>query len=638
MSDPEAGPSPAARVRPKVLRWFPEFLEFGRKRIRTQLRLLSLAFLLGVITGVGAIAFYLATEIVAHFALGGIAGYHPEPHPGGEPLLGWLGSSTRALHPWLLILVPAVGGILSGVLVFTLAPEAEGHGTDSVIESYHHKQGYIRPRVPLVKIVASAITIGTGGSGGREGPIAQIGAGVGSYLAGLLRLKPADRRVLMAAGMGAGIAAIFRAPLAGALFAAEVLYRSPEFEPEVIIPAGLTSVVSYCTFGVAFGWKPLFVTPDLTFTHPLQLGAYLFLALFMILLATLYTRSFYGFTALFHRLPIPRIVKPALGALLSGVAGVGLYFLLGRRPEVLSVLSFGYNALQHSLTDEVTVSGWVLLAIAVGKIMTTGLTIGSGGSGGVFGPSMVIGGCGGGALGVWLHGLWPHLVPHPASFVIIGMGGFFAAAAKTPFSTLVIISEMTGSYHLLLPALWVCMIAFLLSDEQSIYRAQVEGRAKSPAHQGSFVRQALAGVTISKFIDPKSTVIPLGPETPLGAIIDRFDHSDFSVLPVADSEGRLVGVVSLEDVHTAAREPAALSIVCAVDVMRYDVTPLTPEDRLDRALEHFVEDDLLALPLVSALPERKLLGMVKRFDIASAYLRHMHKPDTQRMERPALGD
>jgi len=634
---PPENPPPRKGFRLNLLGWFPEFLEFGKRRVRTQLRLLSMAFLLGLITGLGAIVFYLATAVVAHYALGGGAGYHPEPHPGGEPQLAWLAAVGGSLHPWMLLLIPAAGGILSGFLVFTFAPEAEGHGTDSVIESYHQKQGYIRPRVPLIKILASAITIGTGGSGGREGPIAQIGAGVGSYMAGLLGLKPADRRVLMAAGMGAGIAAIFRAPLAGALFAAEVLYRSPEFEPEVIIPAGLTSVVSYCTFGMAFGWKPLFDTPDLHFTHPLQLGAYLLLAVFMILLATVYTRSFYGLTSLFHKLPMPRHLKPALGALLTGTVGLGLYFLLGRRDEVLSVFSFGYNALQNSLTHETTVSAGVLLAIALGKILTTGLTIGSGGSGGVFGPSMVIGGCGGGALGVWLHGMWPNVVPHPASFVIIGMGGFFAAAAKTPFSTLVIISEMTGSYHLLLPALWVCMIAFLLSDERSIYRAQVEGRANSPAHQGSVVQQVLSGVTISRFINPKSVVVPLNPETKLDLVIGRFDQSEVPVLPVVDGEGRLMGIVNLEDVHTVAREPAVLSILCAVDLMREDVTPLVSDERLDRALEHFVEGDLLALPVVNNPADRKVLGMVKRFDVASAYIRHMHKPNTRRLQVPSEG-
>src|SRR5204862_1376977 len=174
-----------------------------------------------------------------------------------------------------------------GWLVYTLAPEAEGHGTDAAIAAYHYHQGNIRPRVPLVKIVASALTLGTGGSGGREGPIAQVGAGFGSFLGGLLRLRPAERRVLMAAGMGAGVAAIFRAPLAGALFAAEVLYRSPDFESEVIIPAALACITAYCTFGSVFGWDPLFSLPPeilaaLTFRQPLELVSYTVLALAMV--------------------------------------------------------------------------------------------------------------------------------------------------------------------------------------------------------------------------------------------------------------------------------------------------------------------------------------------------------------------
>ena len=231
---------------------------------------------MGIIAGIGAIVFFAACQIVFRYSLDGVAGYHPRS-PGGEPSL--FGETAETLAPWLLLIVPTVGGLLSGFLVYTLAPEAEGHGTDAAIDAYHHRQGQIRPRVPLVKIVASALTLGTGGSGGREGPIAQIGAGFGSFLGGLLRLRPAERRILMAAGMGAGVAAIFRAPLAGALFAAEVLYRSPDFESEVIIPAGLASVIAYCTFGLVFGWAPLFSLPPellnvLTFNQPLHLVSY----------------------------------------------------------------------------------------------------------------------------------------------------------------------------------------------------------------------------------------------------------------------------------------------------------------------------------------------------------------------------
>jgi CIC family chloride channel protein len=463
--------------------WFPEFLFLTRPRPRKQIRLMLLSVLVGAATGLGAVAFYTATVVAVRVALGGGAGYWPEPHPGGEPHFAWPVVPRHDLVPWLLLLIPAAGGLLSGLLVWKFAPEAEGHGTDAAIKAYHEKDGLIRPRVPLIKTIASALTIGTGGSGGREGPIAQIGAGIGSTLSNLLGLAPGERRVLMAAGVGAGVAAIFRAPLAGALFAAEVLYWSPEFESEVLIPAGIASVISYCTFGAVFGWAPLFVTPDLTFSNPYELGPYLLLALAMVAMAGLYTRTFYGFADLFHRFRLPPPLKPALGAFLTGAVGLSLYYLTGRREEALSVMSFGNDSLLRALDGGDAATAGLLLIVALGKILTTSLTIGSGGSGGVFGPSMVIGGCAGGSLGILFHRAWPTLVPHPASYVILGMGGFFAAAAKTPFSTLIIVSEMTGSYHLLLPAIWVCVLSFMLSDEHSLFRSQVENRAASPAHR-----------------------------------------------------------------------------------------------------------------------------------------------------------
>lgn len=626
MTQPNTSPS-------HPFRWFPEFLELGSRRLRPQARLLGLALVVGVVAGVGAIAFTVACQVVVYYALDVVVGYRPHV-PGGEPALFVEGSGP--FRPWLLLLVPAVGGLLSGWLVYTLAPAAEGHGTDSAIDSYHRRGGYIAPLVPFVKIVASALTIGTGGSGGREGPIAQIGAGVGSLLGGMLRLRPADRRVLMAAGMGAGVAAIFRAPLAGALFAAEVMYRSPDFESEVIIPAGLACVTAYCTFGLAFGWAPLFTLPDavvqsLTFTDPLQLGAYLLLALFMAILAMLYTRTFYGLTHWLHRLPVAPKLRPAVGALLTGGVGVGLYALLGGDSRVLAVLSFGYGVLQDALAappgTQATLSlALVLLLVAVGKIVTTGLTIGSGGSGGVFGPSMVIGGCGGGALGIVLHHLWPPLVPHPATFVVVGMAGFFAAAAKTPFSTLVMVGELTGNYNLLLPALWVCLLAFLLSDEQSIYSSQVENRSRSPAHQGSYVREVLAGLTVRHLLPPTPDVDLLRPGDRLPEVAKRLSETPYLALPVADSDGRLLGVVGVEEVMLAAQLPGVREYLVATDLMQSGVTPLIADDGIDRALELFVASGLMALPVVTGADDRRIVGLVKRADVSTLYLRHVHAP------------
>jgi CIC family chloride channel protein len=608
------------------LGWFPAVFRY-HSDFRGQARLLALSILVGIVAGLGAIGFYLATQAVEHFALGEVVGYHPQPRPAGEPRLPGVSPSTTPLRPWLLLLIPALGGLASGLLVFTLAPEAEGHGTDSVIAAYHHRQGQIRPRVPLVKIVASSLTIGTGGSGGREGPIAQIGAGFGCLLSNLLQLRAADRRVLMAAGMGAGIAAIFRAPLAGTIFAAEVLYFSAEFESEVIIPTGIASVVSYCIFGAYSGWEPLFAIPALSFTNPAQLGPYLLLALFSALLAMLYTRSFYGFKRLFARLPVPRSLRPALGALMTGVVGLALYLAFGDQ-QVLSVLSFGYAALQNAMYQDALGSSGLLLAIALGKILTTSFSIASGGSGGVFGPSMVIGGCGGGALGVLLHHIWPTLVPHPASFVIVGMAGFFSAAAKTPFSTLIIVSEMTGGYTLLLPSLWVCTLSFILSDEQSIYSSQVAGRSSSPAHRGSYVRQILANVRVRQFLDLVQPAPTLAPGDPLATALDRFAQASSPVLAVVDAQRRLLGVVDLEEIHLASQAPDLGPLVVAVDMMRSDVRPLTVDDTLDHALELFVENDLLALPIVDDQQRRTVLGLARRFDISSAYVRHLHGPAT----------
>jgi CIC family chloride channel protein len=591
-----------------------------------------LSVLVGIIAGVGAIVFYVACQVVFHYALEDWAGYRPQ-HPGGEPPLSLFSEATSPLRPWMLLLVPTLGGLLSGLLVFSIAPEAEGHGTDAAIAAYHYHQGLIRPRVPLVKIIASALTLGTGGSGGREGPIAQIGAGFGSFLGTVLRLRPVERRTLMAAGMGAGVAAIFRAPLAGALFAAEVLYRSPDFESEVIIPAGLASVAAYCTFGIKFGWAPLFSIPDdvrrtLTFNEPLRLISYLILALLMVVLAMLYTRTFYGLTHLFHSWKVPRHLKPAVGAFASGLLGLVLYYLVGRDQRVLAVLSFGYGSLQEAMTlpaEHKASLGLavILMLIALGKILTTGLTIGSGGSGGVFGPSMVIGGCGGGALGILLHWIRPWLAPQPGSFVIVGMAGFFAAAAKTPFSTMVIVSEMTGNYDLLLPTLWVCSIAFLLSDEQSIYSSQVESRSRSPAHQGDYVREVLTGLEVSQFVFPHQVAV-VHPEDRLENVLATMTSGSCNALPVTDSEGRLLGVLSLEEVHLAAQSPHSRALILAADLMRTDVEALHMEDRVDRALELFVENDLTALPVIDASGDRKVLGLVQRSDISTAYLRHVH--------------
>ncbi|QQR89536.1 MAG: chloride channel protein [Myxococcales bacterium] len=427
-------------------------------------RLLLLCALVGFFVGGAAVLFELLTTVAKYTLLNSYAGFRPSEAAVDRGL--WA-PGMEAFHPWRLAFLPVIGGLVGGLIIYYFAPEAEGHGTDAAIDAYHNHHGRIRYRVPLVKTITSVITLGTAGSAGREGPIAQIGAGLGTATADLLKLSARNRRILMVAGMAAGIGAIFRAPLAGALFAAEVLYKEMDLEFEVIVPAVIASIISYTVFTIPFGVSPLFKAHIQAFDDPLQLFSYTILAIVVAMGAKLYVVTFYAVHDFFRGWKIIPYLKPAIGGL-----GVGLFaFFL---PEVMGS---GYGVVQQALDGRVP---WTFLGVVVlGKITTTSLTIGSGQSGGVFGPAIVIGAA--------LSGLTGQLVQHyipwhdaPAgAFVIVGMAGFFAAAANTPISTIIMVSEMVGSYDLLVPTMWVTIIAFLLVRRSTIYRAQVASRSKS---------------------------------------------------------------------------------------------------------------------------------------------------------------
>jgi chloride channel protein, CIC family len=383
-------------------------------------------------------------------------------------------------------------------------------------------------------------------------------------------------------------------------------------------------MLAFSLGGTTAPWRALFDAPStLVFTSAWELLPYSLLAIWVAVLAMVYVRSFYAIQHAFESVRIPKALRPALGAGLSGVVALLIFFVAGRQQAALSVLSFGYGVLQQGLYDEASLSPLLLLAIALGKIVTTGLTIGSGGSGGVFGPSMVIGGCAGGSLGVFMHSLWPAAVPHPGTFTILGMAGFFAAAAKTPFSTLVIVSEMTGDYRLLLPALWVCTLAFLLSDEQPLYRSQVASRALSPAHRGELVRAVLAGMHVRQFLSDHAEVPTLRASDPLSAVVSRFDPGSYSVVPVVGPDNSLLGVIVLDELHLAVQAESAGSWLLAADLMRSDVRPLHPDDRLELGMQLFAETDLLALPVVDGSPQNRVIGLVRRSDLSRAYLNRL---------------
>ncbi len=577
------------------------FTVFNLKSISTYI---VYGVVVGVVAGLGAAAFYYMCQLGLHFLLDNIAGYRPEG-PFGEPPI--FNETTVPFRRYLLILIPALGGLLSGFIVYHFAPEAEGHGTDSAIDAFHNKQGKIRSRVPIVKAIASAITLGSGGSGGREGPIAQIGAGFGSFLADKLNLSSRERRILLAAGMGAGIGSIFRAPLAGALFAAEVLYREPEFETEVIIPAMVTTIVAYSTFGLIFNFDPLFAQTGFTFSHPFELGPYTVLALVVALASPLYIKCFYGTRHVFSKLRVPNHIKPAIGGLLAGCIG---YFL----PQTLA---FGYGVIQGALDNSIGIQ--LLLLIAFGKILTTSLSIGSGGSGGVFGPSMVIGGALGGAVGIVFHSLMPGIVTHPGAFVIVGMAGFFSAASQSPISTMIMVSEMTGNYNLLVPAMWVCAIAYVVGRRWSIYQKQVATRADSPAHYGDFVKDLLAEIRVRDIFyqDDMHRYVP--ENMTLKDFIPVMTSTNQQNFPVINMDGEMTGIVSINDIREILIERELDNLVIMKEIADEDVPFVTMDLNLADVLRLFSLNEVDSLPVVEEEDSKKLLGMIRRRDVIISY-------------------
>lgn len=498
-------------------------------------RWLLIGALIGVVAGIGAIVFASAISFCTHLLLGGIAGFFP-PQPAGE---AGTGVTLPIARRWLIPVITTLGGLITGVIVFRFAPEAEGHGTDAAIESFHEKGGYIRGRIPLVKIVASAITIGSGGSAGREGPTAQISAGFGSWLGDLLHLDDHDRRIAVAAGIGSGIGAIFKAPFGGALLSAEILYKR-DFEADALFPSFVASVVGFTVYGIWAGWTPIFGTGgQFHFTQPSSLGGYLILGVSAGLVGLLYPKSLYGIRDLFKRIRVPNYIKPAIGGLLVGL--IGLFI-----PEALGM---GYGYVQFGINgDYLHLAAWFMAVLVFVKILTTSLTIGSGGSGGVFGPGMVIGGFLGGALWAALHMIAPELVAgtNPGAFVVVGMGAFFGGIAKAPLAVILMVVEMTGEFSLLPPAMLATMVAYLVTGETSIYENQVPTRLDSPAHRDDYILPLLQRLVVRDATEPwrSTSQIAAAPETPLDQVRQILSDHHLAAIPLINSQGHLTGIVT----------------------------------------------------------------------------------------------
>lgn len=597
---------------------------FGRYGRAYFQRWLVLGALIGVVAGIGAIAFASAIAFCTHVLLSGIAGFTP-PAPAGE--------GATVLTPigrrWLIPVVTTLGGLLTGLIVFSLAPEAEGHGTDAAIEAFHEKGGRIRSRIPIVKLVASAITIGSGGSAGREGPTAQISAGFGSWLGDLLHLDEHDRRIAVAAGIGSGIGSIFKAPFGGALLSAEILYKR-DFEADALFPSFIASVVGFVIYGAWAGWTPVFGPgAHYEFTHVSSLIGYLILGVCAGLVGLLYPKTLYGVRDLFHRIHLPNHVKPAIGGLLVGLIGLFL-------PQALGM---GYGYAQFSInSDFLHIAGWLMAVLVFVKILTTSLTIGSGGSGGVFGPGMVIGGFLGGALWAGMHAIAPGLVAgtNAGAFAVVGMGAFFGGIAKAPLAVILMVAEMTGEYALIAPAMLATMVAYLITGDISIYESQVPTRLDSPAHKNDYALPLLQSLTVrdAMISGVAGALATATADTSVEDLSALFRERRVASIPVID-HGRLVGMVTPGDL--ARISPATAEISRARQVMSRAVTRAYPDESLYQAWLRMSRRGLRQLVIVDRADSTRLLGMVTADTIAQVLRPTPAMPATLAGERARAG-
>ena len=507
--------------------------------------------------------------------------------------------------PWYVRLVmPVIGGLVVGPLVYFWAREAKGHGVPEVMEAVALKNGLIRKRLVVVKSLASAICIGTGGAVGREGPIVQIGSAIGSTIGQMLRASADRMRTLVGCGAAAGIAATFNAPMAGSMFALEIIladFGLANFSPIVISSVSATAVSRYL-----MGDAPAFIVPAYKLVSAWEFPLYVVLGLGCALVAIGFIRALYRLEDLFDNLRIPDYLKAATGGVMLGVTG--LIF-----PHVLGV---GYGAIDLSLAQNI--AWWLMLLLVAVKILATAITIGSGGSGGIFAPSLFLGAMTGGAFGVLVHALFPHVTATPGAYGIVGMGAVVSATTHGPLTAILMLFEMTGDYKIILPLMVACIISTIIAQQllpQSIYTLKM-------ARKGIDL-EAGREVNILKALNVEEIMIS-GMETvfegmSMGRLEAIIAKSKYNSFPVVDGDNRLTGILSYLDYSEAVFNEHLKDLVIVKDIATTKVVTVSTTDNLYSALEKISVKDFSILPVVSPKERDRLVGVLTRRDIIGAY-------------------
>ncbi len=475
----------------------------------------------------------------------------------GQDIFWWQSDYTleyiRSL-PWLWkVSIPAVGGFIVGLIVYYLAREAKGHGVPEVMEAVSLRGGRIRPRVVIAKMFASAVCIASGGSVGREGPIVQIGSTIGSSLGQYLKIDERRLRTLVGCGAAAGIAATFNAPVAGALFAVEIILG--DFGVSQFSPIVISSVAATVISRLFFGDSPAFAVPSYSLINVFELVIYAFLGICAGLASILFIKALYGLEDIFDKIKLYFPLKTAFGGLIIGL--IALKF-----PEIFGV---GYETINSALHADMV--WWLLLTLMLAKILAVSITIGSGGSGGIFAPSLFIGAMMGGAIGTAANLIWPGSVANPGAYALVGMGAVVAGATHAPITAILIIFELTSDYKIILPLMISCIIATILAgrlNKASIYSLKLLRRGID-IHEGQSPN-VLKNIKVSQIM--RFTIVKVNANTQLMSIISKFIEYPGKSIFVTDEENHLQGVITLDKIRPIISDSQGLSgLIIAQDLM-----------------------------------------------------------------------
>lgn len=564
-------------------------------------RLFGLALVVGLAAGLAAAALEGGLHYGSRYLIGRF-------NPGNAELYRWR---------WMFLLLPAMGGLVSGLLVWKLCPGRSGHGTDILVRAFHHEGGALPLRGPLVKGVAAIGVISCGGSAGPEGPIAALGASLGSTFARVLGLTPRERRIMLIAGCGAAVGAIFHCPMGGALFAAGILYRDTDYETDAIVPAFIASVIGYTTYYSVWGQHfPLLGSATrFTFSSGWELIPYAVLggvcAAFCII--------FYYCLHFVERRPLARFNLPPW--LAPAIGGVGTGLVACAVPQVMDgQYNFIRNAIENTGDVIVTQSPWQLVllfgTVALAKCVATALTVGSGGSGGVLGPSVFIGGAAGAFVAALFQAIAPGLMPDELrqAMIPVGMAGVLSASMRVPLASIMIGAEMTGGYGLIVPSMLVCVSAYVLGRKWGLNDEQVRSSAESPAHAGDAVVHMLEKWRVRDLMqtDWPQTV---SPGATLSEMVEKMQLGTRPVFAVVKDRS-IVGLISVPDIERIMHESPAGDVIIAADMMTQTLSTVDPDDDAYHALTLMAQDNHIVTPVVTE--DNRFVGMLSRHEVYAA--------------------